>query len=43
MGQCGEKPRNGSESTRQPPMMTVGQPGGMIIPVGLGIGATQDA
>src|SRR5262249_38986105 len=25
----------------QPPMMTVGQPGGMTLPTGLGIGATQ--
>jgi hypothetical protein len=25
----------------QPPIMTVGQQGGMILPVGLGIGATQ--
>jgi hypothetical protein len=26
----------------QPPMMTVGSPGGRILPTGLGMGATQE-
>ncbi len=34
---------HGPAGLDQPPIMTVGQPGGMISPVGLGIGATQAA
>jgi hypothetical protein len=31
-----------SSAQRQPPMITFGEHGGMILPVGLGIGATHD-
>src|SRR5579872_6958857 len=41
VGQVGASRSKCSRLT-QPPMMTVGAPGGRILPVGLGIGATQD-
>jgi hypothetical protein len=34
--------RNASVSRKGQPIMTVGQPGGRILPVGPGIGATQE-
>ena len=34
---------SGGVSPGQPPIITVGQPGGRILPVGEGMGATQDA